>query len=142
MGIMRNSRETCLKFLFQHEFLPQDFKSSFQHFMDHFTEPSSNDPDFARTLCEHVLKNIEHIDSQISSFLDHWKLSRIALVDLLLLRMAFCEIQLKLTPFKVVIDETLEIAKKYSSEDSSRFINGVLDQWTKKLYSHKDDLSD
>lgn len=135
---MRNSRENCLKFLFQYEFWPQDFELSFKNFMRHFVELSSNDPTFIKTLCEYTLKNKEDIDVQISLLSENWKLSRLALVDLLLLRMAFCEIQLKLTSFKIVIDETLEIAKKYSSTDSSRFINGVLDQWAEKICLQKE----
>jgi N utilization substance protein B len=59
-------------------------------------------------------------------------------VDLLLLRLAISEIELGLTAPKVVINEILEIAKVYSSQDSVAFINGLLDQWTKKFFDGKE----
>ncbi len=133
MGLMRNSRENCLKFLFQQEFLNQA-ETNFEKFKINFIKTDLNDVDFIQKLTFYVLENKSNLDTVISSYSDNWKIERLALVDLLLLRMAIAEIEMKLTAPKVVINEILEIAKVYSSKDSVSFINGVLDQWTKKFF--------
>lgn len=131
MGLMRNSRESGLKFLFQQEF-QQHAETHFEIFKEHFIDPNLNDIDFIQKLTFYVLENKTKIDETISSYSDNWKIERLALVDLLLLRMAIAEIELQITAPKVVINEILEIAKTYSAKDSVAFINGLLDQWTKK----------
>lgn len=137
MGLMRNSRENCLKFLFQQEFLSQA-ETNFEKFKIHFIKNDLNDVEFIHKLTFYVLENKTRLDSTISSYSDNWKIERLALVDLLLLRMAIAEIELQLTAPKVVINEILEIAKTYSSKDSVAFINGVLDQWTKKFFNGRE----
>lgn len=137
MGLMRNSRENCLKFLFQQEFLAHPEKN-FVTFKSHFIKPDLNDSDFIEKVTFYVLENKKKLDETISSYSDNWKIERLALVDLLLLRLAISEIELGLTAPKVVINEILEIAKVYSSQDSVAFINGLLDQWTKKFFDGKE----
>ncbi len=133
MGIRRNSRENGLKFLFQQEFLTQP-KANFETFKSHFIKTEINDIEFIEQVTFYILENKIKIDETISTFSDNWKIERLALVDLLLIRMAIAEIELKITAPKVVINEILEIAKVYSSKDSIGFINGLLDQWTKKFF--------
>ena len=133
MGLMRNSRENCLKFLFQQEFLVEPQKN-FRTFKQHFIKADINDVDFVERVTFYVLENKNKLDETISTFSDNCKIERLALVDLLLLRMAIAEIELKITAPKVVINEILEIAKVYSSKDSVSFINGLLDQWTNKFF--------
>ncbi len=134
---MRNSRENCLKFLFQQEFLSNPEKN-FVTFKAHFIKPDLNDIEFIEKVTFYVLEQKANLDSTISSYSDNWKIDRLALVDLLLLRLAIAEIELKLTAPKVVINEILEIAKVYSSKDSVAFINGLLDQWTKKFFDGRE----
>jgi transcription antitermination protein NusB len=134
MGLMRTSRENCLKFLFQQEFL-STYETNFNLFKTHFIKSDLNDTEFIKKISFYVLENKSKLDESISSFSDNWKIERIALVDLLLLRMAIAEIELKLTAPKIVINEILEIAKVYSSKDSVAFINGLLDQWSKKHFN-------
>lgn len=137
MGLMRNSRENCLKFLFQQEFL-SDPESNFKKFKINFIKNDLNDVEFIQKLTFYVLENKENLDATISGYSNNWKIDRLALVDLLLLRLAVAEIEMKLTAPKVVINEILEIAKVYSSKDSVSFINGVLDQWTQKFFDGKE----
>ncbi len=137
MGLMRNSRENCLKFLFQQEFLSHP-ESNFEKFKANFIKDDLNDVDFIHKLTFYVLENKENLDATISGHSNNWKIDRLALVDLLLLRLAIAEIEMKLTAPKVVINEILEIAKIYSSKDSVSFINGVLDQWTQKFFDGKE----
>lgn len=137
MGLMRNSRESTLKFLFQNEF-QENAKNHFRKFSSHFIKEEYNDLDFIQTLSFHCIDEKESIDEQIKAFSDNWKIERLALVDLILIRMAIAEIELKITAPKVVINEILEISKVYSSKDSVSFINGLLDQWSKKLFNTKE----
>ena len=74
-----------------------------------------------------IEKNLEEINNKISEHLkSDWKINRISKVDLVLLRLAIYEILLTDTPYKVAINEVVELSKKYSEETSSNFINGVL----------------
>ena len=75
-----------------------------------------------------VLENTNEVDSDIEKHLQNWEFSRIALIDKILLRMGVVEITLfSDMPPKVTISEMVEIAKIYSSEESSSFVNGILD---------------
>ena len=82
---------------------------------------------FANDLVEGVLANIPLIDSTISEFAPSWPVSQLSVVDRNLLRLAIYELTIEMTsPPKVVINETVELAKLFGSDSSFRFINGVL----------------
>lgn len=84
---------------------------------------------FTRHLFDEVVKNLESIDKRIVEVAQNWKLSRIAIVDKNILRMAICEILfLPDIPMKVAINEAVELAKKYSTFESASFVNGILDR--------------
>lgn len=83
---------------------------------------------FATQLFLRTLDYSEEADQLIAEYLKNWDLTRIALIDRLLLRMAICELlAFEDIPPKVSINEAIEVAKKYSTEKSGPFINGVLD---------------
>ena len=78
---------------------------------------------FPKKQCLHL----KEIDEQIKKFTTGWDINRLVKLDKDILRMAICELlYVKYTPVKVVVDEALELAKKYSTEDSASFVNGVL----------------
>ena len=83
----------------------------------------------ARGTSEHVTAS----DPLIAEQAEHWRLSRMALLDRLILRLAVYELLHTDTPRPVIINEAIELAKKFSTEDSARFINGVLDAIRKRL---------
>jgi N utilization substance protein B len=84
--------------------------------------------EFARRLVEGTLAHRPELDELISRQADHWRLSRMPIVDRNILRMALFELLHEPeTPQPVVIDEALEIAKRFSTPRSSQFINGILD---------------
>lgn len=84
---------------------------------------------FAESLYRGTLADRKDLDEKIQSIADNWEISRMSVVDRNLLRLATHELISDYeTPVAVVIDEALEIGKKYSSADSSRFLNGVLDK--------------
>lgn len=102
-----------------------------------FWESNSCQED-VQSFTEEILNNIfdhkKEIDTRLEKYSDNWTLSRMTVIDRNLLRMAASELMFsKTVPPKVVIDEALEIAKKFGSEDSPNFINGVLDRILKEI---------
>ncbi|MBI4655787.1 MAG: transcription antitermination factor NusB [Elusimicrobia bacterium] len=91
--------------------------------------------EFYKNLFSLALANLEQIDGVIKSVSQNWDIKRMAAVDKAILRLAVCEMTvLKDTPAAVIIDEAIEIAKKYSTEKSGRFVNGIMDNIAKKGY--------
>jgi N utilization substance protein B len=88
---------------------------------------------FAETLVRGVVQNIEPIDECITRHAAHWKLQRMPAVDRNLLRLAVYELSRTDTPAAVAIDESLELARRFSGEESVHFINGVLDAVRKEV---------
>lgn len=85
--------------------------------------------EFAWELVEAVSRDKEAIDKLIAKLSENWKLHRISRVDRNILRMAIAEMtNIPGTPGRVVLDEAIEIGKKYGAEHSSAFINGILDR--------------
>lgn len=83
---------------------------------------------FANALIKKVIENKNEIDKLIKSKVDNWDLTRIALIDRILLRMGICELlYFPDIPPKVSINEAIEIAKEYSTSSSGKFLNGILD---------------
>jgi len=84
--------------------------------------------EFAKKLFLKSLDTADLADELVSSYTKNWELSRIALIDRLLLRLAICEmIHFEDIPPKVSINEAIEVAKRFSTEKSGQFINGILD---------------
>jgi N utilization substance protein B len=95
-----------------------------------FWEANPADPEereFAELLFKGTLENRPHIDELISRHAQHWRLERMAAVDRNVLRVAVSELLYTETPQAVVIDEAIEIARRFSTAESSQFVNGILD---------------
>jgi transcription antitermination protein NusB len=95
------------------------------------------EPDeLTRTLIEGVVANQDSIDALIAEHAKGWTLARMPAVDRAVLRIAVCELQLRLdTPTAVVIDEAVELVKRFSTDDSGRFVNGMLSSIARKVRS-------
>jgi N utilization substance protein B len=90
--------------------------------------------EFARLLLTRTVEHVEEIDVLIQRQAEHWRLDRMAVVDRNLLRLATQEFLYdKETPRSVVINEAIEIARRFSSQESPQFINGILDSINKNL---------
>ena len=88
--------------------------------------------EFARHLFDQVREERAWADQTISKLAHNWKLERIAVIDQIVLRMGMTELKVMPdTPVKVVLNEAIELAKKYSTAESSRFVNGILDSFVK-----------
>jgi len=134
MGQRRKSRELALQLLYQLDLSNEnDPAPSFTEFWSR--HPVSEETrEFAELLVRETKANQTKIDELITQYADHWELHRMAVVDRNILRQGFYQLLwLPEIPPKVVINEALEIAKKYSTEESTRFINGILDRMQKEL---------
>lgn len=128
MGTRRKGRELALQALYQIEITGDSSPGALRVFMSHF-EGNAKSREFANRLVSGVLAHREEIDHAIEQSTDHWKLSRMAKVDLTILRMATFEILFcPDIPANVSMDEAIEIGKRFGSGESATFINGVLDQ--------------
>lgn len=128
MGIRRKGRELALQALYQMEMTGDASPAARELFLSHF-EGSAKAQDFARRLISGVITHREQIDRLIEQCAENWKLSRMAKVDLTILRIATYELLFcPDIPLNVSMDEAIEIGKRYGSDDSATFINGVLDQ--------------
>lgn len=125
----RQNRATAFRFLFQWEFNPTDrLSEDLREFIEHL-EHEEEYYAYSFELVDGVLDKIEILDSIIKELVTNWDFSRIAKADLALLRVALYEIKYRLdVPPVVIIDETLEISKEFSSANSKKFLNGVLDK--------------
>jgi len=83
---------------------------------------------FARDLFQNVVNNVDRLDQLVREHAENWRLERMAAVDRNILRVALCELLYHPeTPPNAAINEALEIARRFSGEDSVKFVNGVLD---------------
>ena len=89
-----------------------------------------DDIDYLKNMMDLFIKNRQHIDEQIEKLLfNTWKIGRLSKIDLAILRTAILDIEYMNIPYKVAINEALNMAKEYSDEKSSSFINGVLKEY-------------
>lgn len=125
MGKRRKAREIILKTLFQMDVGKCGLDESLQYALGRVQNPKIVDyaGSVARTTCE----NLPEIDRIISEKSKNWRLARIAHIDKNILRMAVCEILYREDiPISVAINEAVELSKIYGTEDSGKFINGIL----------------
>ncbi len=134
MAKRRKAREVALQFLYQLDLnsdddpIPHDEEFWARHPVDDDTHA------FADALVRGTKSNQAKIDHAISQFAEHWDLERMAVVDRNILRLAVYELLwTAAVPPKVAINEAIEIAKKFGTRESSRFINGLLDRIHKEL---------
>lgn len=98
------------------------------------TNLKSETLDFARLIVRGTLESLPQIDASIKKHLEHWDFTRLNKVDLAILRISvYCLLFQKDIPATVTIDEAIDIAKEYGTDDSYRFINGVMDGIRKHL---------
>ena len=128
MGKRRSSRELALKFLYQFELNEGDFDEQIKLFLERNSSQEGVE-NFMKELVVSLINKREEIDEIIQKYSDHWVLDRMTVIDRNILRIGTCELLLNFsTPPKVVINEAIDIAKKYGNEDSPEFINGILDK--------------
>ena len=88
---------------------------------------------FANKLFEGAAKYADELDALIVQHAQNWRLERMAIIDRAVLRLAIYELRIAETPPKVILNEAVDLAKKFSSEDAGAFVNGILDAVNKTL---------
>jgi transcription antitermination protein NusB len=128
MSSRRRSRQRALQILFLWDARRQPVDEAINSYYDslYWEERPERDP-FVRTLVEGTIEHLAEVDDQISRHAEHWRVERMPAVDRNILRMAVYEMTRGNTPAAVTIDEALELARKFSGEESVQFVNGVLD---------------
>ena len=133
MGHRRKGREFALQILYQLEMSQEEPKRVYANFWQ--SQPASEDiVAFTTHIVDGTYRNLKEIDALIEKHATHWKLSRMNSVDRNILRLSVYELlYCHDIPSSVTINEAVEIAKKFGTEESSSFVNGFLDHIAKSL---------
>ena len=127
MGYRRKSREYALQMLYQYDVSHQSAGLAEGFWAD--KEVPENIKEFADSIVDGVIENVDLIDDKIRLSASNWSIDRMAVVDRNILRMAVFELfYIKDIPVKVTINEAIEIAKRFGEEESGSFVNGILDR--------------
>jgi N utilization substance protein B len=135
--LRHKSREFALQMLFEWDMTRKKPARVKQHFWKS-ARATENTREFADQLFEGSVAEADTADKIVSTLSENWKFERLAAVDRNILRLAIYELRFGTAPVKVVIDEALELAKKFSSEGSPAFLNGILDAANKSLEAKRE----
>ena len=128
MGKRRGSREFALQVLYQLDITKQDAIRILAQSEEHFL-PKEGNHKFAEKIVLGVLEHHQEIDRLIEQYSENWRLDRMTIIDRNILRMALFELlYCEDIPPKVTLNEAVDLGKRYGSEDSGSFINGILDR--------------
>lgn len=131
MSSRHRARERALQILFQWDARKEPIGDAIAAFYDTlYSEQSETRPqhdEFVDRLVKGVSENITEIDRRLTQHAEHWRIERMPAVDRNVLRLAIYEMMATDTPPPVAIDEAIELARRFSGEESVQFINGVLD---------------
>jgi N utilization substance protein B len=124
----RELRENTFKILFRLEFHDRsEMAEQIDWYMEELFELPEEEAAYLRSKCSDIVAHVQELDDAISEKATGWKPSRMGKVDLTLLRLAVYEIRYEeAIPFKVAVNEAVELAKRYGTDDSPSFVNGVL----------------
>lgn len=129
----RRARELVLKALYASEYGEAQPEESFAEIIKD-QKLSDKNLQFTRTLFTLVREHLAWADEQIAELAEHWDVNRIAAIDHTILRMALVELEhIPDIPLKVVLNEAIELARKFSTSESPAFVNGILDGYVKKM---------
>src|SRR5690349_6961441 len=132
VSLRTKSREFAMQMLFQWDMSKQDFAKLEAKFWKS-AKAADKTRMFANKLFEGAANDITSLDAIIVKHTDNWRFERLAAIDRAILRLAIFEMNGKDTPPKVVLNEAVDMAKKFSSEESGSFVNGILDAIHKSL---------
>jgi len=134
MASRRRARQRALQVLFLWDARRVPVDQVLREYYDVlYSEEKPERDEFAANLLRGTVEHLTEIDDQISRHAEHWRMERMPSVDRNILRMAVYEMSHGGTPAPVAIDEALELARKFSGEESVQFINGVLDAVHREL---------
>jgi N utilization substance protein B len=127
------AREYTLQLLYKYD-MTAEALGDLESFWAGQEEASDEIKDFTRKLICGTIENLSQLDKKIASYATNWQLKRMAVVDRNVLRIGAFELMfLEDVPAKVSINEAVDLAKKYSGEESGKFVNGILDRIREEL---------
>jgi N utilization substance protein B len=128
LGRRRKSREFALQVLYQLNITKQDAIKALTEFQENFL-PNEEADDFVKRLVLGVIEHYAELDQLIERYSENWRLDRIHMIERNILRMALFELlYCEEIPPKVTLNEAIDLGKRYGSEESGSFINGLLDR--------------
>ncbi len=131
MNRRSRAREVVLQALYQHDLNP-DSETAVDTFVARKLTDDRKMTDFARSLVQGVLEQRDHLDRLVGETADNWSVDRMAVTDRNVLRLGAYELLFTDTPVGVVINEAVELAKKFGDKQSPPFVNGILDRLLKR----------
>lgn len=127
MSTRRQARVFVLKALYSYEILPREIDVLIDELVGEVSL-SEEHMTFARHYIETAIAHLDDLDQEIIKLAENWEIKRIAIIDKTILRMALCELHyMPDIPEKVAVNEAIDLAKEYSTLESSSFVNGILD---------------
>jgi transcription antitermination protein NusB len=134
MPSRRKSRERALQILFSWDARKQSVDDAINAYFDTLYSEEQRPPDaFAAALVRGAVAHGADLDQRITRHAENWRLERMPAVDRNILRLAVYELTFEGTPAAVAIDEAIELARKFSNDESAQFVNGVLDAIHREL---------
>lgn len=132
----RKARESALQMLFQLDVGQNDWQAAENTLAE--AEIHESNQEFARQVVRGTLENLEFVDKIINKYSLEWPVDRLANVDKTILRLAIFELAYMETSYKIVINESVELAKIFGGDESGSFINAILDSvYNKEIISSK-----
>ena len=129
----REIREEIFKLLFEHEIIDNNIEKRINDVINEENLKKNDEIDFLRSYVTEIIENENILIEKIKNILDGWTYERLGTIEKVLLKISFYEITIKNIGYEIAINEVLEIAKKYSYNDTKEFLNGILAKLVKDI---------
>ena len=129
----RKIREEIFKLLFEHELIDNDIQKRIEEVVEEEKITKEDQINFLKSYVTEIIENEEILVEKIKNTLDGWTYERLGTIEKVLLKISFYEILIKKVGFEIAINEVLELAKKYSYNDTKDFLNGILSKLVKNM---------
>ena len=129
----RKIREEIFKLLFEHELIDNDIQKRIEEVVEEEKITKEDQINFLKSYVTEIIENEEILVEKIKNTLDGWTYERLGTIEKVLLKISYYEILIKKVGFEIAINEVLELAKKYSYNDTKDFLNGILAKLVKNM---------
>lgn len=133
----RKIREEIFKLLFEYELIDNDIEKRINETIAEENLKRDEEIDFLRSYITEIIENKDILTDRIRQVLDGWTYERLGTIEKVLLKISFYEITIKDIGYEIAINEVLEIAKKYSYNDTKDFLNGILAKLVQNIKDEK-----
>ena len=133
----REIREEIFKLLFEHELIDNNIEKRINDVINEENLKKNDEIEFLRNYVIEIIENENILIEKIKNILDGWTYERLGTIEKVLLKISFYEITIKNVGYEIAINEVLEIAKKYSYNDTKEFLNGILAKLVKNIKEEK-----